>query len=70
MRMQVPQLYLDDHAPGAPLETRRLPCGAVVLIMQIVGDPRMAATVELVLRCEPDGQVLTGISRRPSAEAG
>ena len=64
----MPQLYLDDHSPGAPLETRRLPGGAVVLIMQIVGDPKMAAKVELVLRCEPDGQILTAISRRAPDE--
>ena len=66
--MGVPQLYLDDHSPGAPLESRRLPCGTVVLIMQIVGDPKMPAKVELVLRCEPDGQILTAISRRATDE--
>jgi hypothetical protein len=66
--VDVAQLYLDDHSPGAPLETRKLPGGALVLVMRIVGDPQMDAKVELVLRCEPDGQVLSAISRRVTDE--
>ena len=66
--MDVAQLYLDDHSPGAPFETRKLPSGALVLIMRIVGDPQMAAKVALVMRCEPDGQILTAITRRHNDE--
>ena len=67
--MGVPQLYLDDQSPGAPLETRKLPGGALVIIMPIVGDPQVSAKVELVLRCEPDGQILSAITRRSTDEA-
>jgi hypothetical protein len=52
-----------DHLPGAPIETRRLPGGAVVLIMRIAGNSQMPA-VHLVMRCEQDGQMFAAISDR------
>ncbi len=55
-----------DHLPGAPIETRRLPGGAVVLIMRIAGDHQLstATAVHLVMRCELDGQIFAAIADR------
>ena len=54
-----------DHLPGGPLDVRRLPSGVVVLVMNIVGYDRVPAAVELVIRCEPDGQMFAAIGQRP-----
>jgi hypothetical protein len=51
-----------DHSPGAPIETRCLSGGAVVLIMRIAHHHQMHAVVQLVMRCEPDGQTFAAIS--------
>jgi len=56
-----------DHQPGVPPETRRIAGGAIVLIMPIRADHMTAASAQLVLRCEPDGQILAAINRAPSA---
>jgi hypothetical protein len=61
----VRRLNLNDHSPGAPLDTRRAPGGSVVTIMRILGDPEMPAKVELVLRFRPNGQMFAAISRAP-----
>ena len=55
-----------DLQPGVPPETRRIAGGAIVLIMPICGEHMTAASAQLILRCEPDGQVLAAINRAPS----
>jgi hypothetical protein len=38
--------------------------------MQIADHPEIAAKVDVVLRCEPDGQILMAICRRTPHETG
>jgi hypothetical protein len=66
---RMPRLESADHVPGAPIETRRLSGGAVVLIMRIAGDHQMPARAQLVLRCEPDGQIFAAIAAPSSRVA-
>jgi hypothetical protein len=64
----VASLDLNDRSPGAPLEQRRLPSGITVLIMKIIGDPRVPSKAELVLRCDPDGRTYAALGRGPSSD--
>ena len=56
----------NDLQPGVPPETRRIAGGAIVLIMPICADHMTVASAQLVLRCEPDGQILAAINKAPS----
>ena len=53
-------LHLDDSAPGARIETRRVPNGAVVLVIRIAG-PALVPAPRLLVRWEPDGQVFVAL---------
>jgi len=58
----MPRLDPADHLPGAPIETRCLSGGTVVLIMRIAHHHQMPVAVQLVMRCEPDGQTFAAIT--------
>ena len=64
----VSRLAKNDRQPGVPPETRRIAGGAIVLIMPIAADHMLSAGSQLVLRCEPDGQMLAAINR-PSIDS-
>ena len=57
----MPPRKSSDHAPGAPLETRRLQDGTSLLIIPITAAGRIPAA-RLVVRCEPDGRMFAAIS--------
>lgn len=53
-----------DSRPGVRPETRCIAGGAVALIMPIFASHMTPASAQLVLRCEPDGQIYAAIGPR------
>ena len=62
----MPPRKSSDHAPGAPLETRRLQDGTTLLIIPISAVGRMPAA-RLIVRYEPEGRMFAAISDSHSA---
>jgi hypothetical protein len=57
----MPPRRSSDHAPGAPLETRRLQDGTTLLVIPISAVGKMPAA-RLVVRYEPEGRMFAAIS--------
>jgi hypothetical protein len=59
------QVDLNDLEPGVPPEMRRMAGGALALLITIVPDRVTPARAQLLLRCEPDGQVFAALLTAP-----
>jgi len=58
---------LNDLEPGTPPEVRKIPGGALALLFNIAADFKTRTRDQLILRCEPDGQLYAAMSRVPTA---
>jgi hypothetical protein len=63
------QVELNDHEPGVPPEVRRIAGGALAFIITIVSDHATPASAQLVIRQEPDGQLLAALLAAPTEPA-
>ena len=57
------RVELNDREPGAPPEVRQITGGALALCFTIAADYKARSRDQLILRCEPDGQLFAAVAR-------
>ena len=59
------QVELNDREPGTTPEMRRIAGGALALLITIAAGRSTRPGDQLILRCEPDGQLYAAVARAP-----
>jgi hypothetical protein len=59
------QVELNDREPGIMPEVRRIAGGALALLITIAAGRSTRPGDQLILRCEPDGQMYAALVRTP-----
>jgi hypothetical protein len=59
------QVELNDREPGTTPEMRRIAGGALALLITIAAGRSTRPGDQLILRCEPDGQLFAALIRTP-----